>query len=285
MSIRANLVKLASAGAIAVTLMGAPVPTMAKSQTLSPSLGHDDSRETLSEAIDYASITCAHIHGSQDVADGAEWTRFSAELDRAKGYLDALENGVPAPSVMNLVAHASADNLHREADEVRASHNEKVAADEAARQGAEAQARAAHAQDTGISASSPNASSQTRGTQQSSDQGSSAQGSSARSSDDGAWNVQYRNEYGTAEGAADGACTQWADGYYVAHNWSESGERIAQRPGTVVVDGQRYAYVSSMVVSRDTTYDQVYAFTHANGGIGFQTCYGDGYLVTHYEPY
>lgn len=59
---------------------------------------------------------------------------------------------------------------------------------------------------------------------------------------------------------------------------------IASKPSTVVVNGKTYHYVSSKVVSRDTTWDQVEGYVHANGGIGFQTCYGDGYLITHYEP-
>ena len=114
----------------------------------------------------------------------------------------------------------------------------------------------------------------------------SAGGAEVTGGDD-AWNVSYRDEYGAAEGASDGACTQWADGYYVSHDWSESGGQIASRPDTVVVDGQRYAYAGSMVVPEGSDYyaSGVYDFTHADGGIGFQTCCDGGYLVTHYVPY
>lgn len=45
-----------------------------------------------------------------------------------------------------------------------------------------------------------------------------------------------------------------------------------------------YRYVSSINVARDTTWGEVSGFALANGGIAFQTCSGDTYLITHYEP-
>nr|WP_303181845.1 FIVAR domain-containing protein [Lachnoclostridium phocaeense] len=109
-------------------------------------------------------------------------------------------------------------------------------------------------------------------------------GGQAKKSGDGTWYVDYSNAYYTGSAAADGSVTQWADGYYIAHSWSSGGQAIASRPGTVVVNGRTYRYVSSMVVPEGTTWDSVSGFVHANGGIGFQTCVDGGYLITHYEP-
>lgn len=96
--------------------------------------------------------------------------------------------------------------------------------------------------------------------------------------------MTYYNAYGTEEADANGAVTQWADRYFIAHDWSSNGQRIMSKPAHVVVDGQTYHYVSSRVVARDTTWSQIQGFAQANGGIAFQTCYGANYLITHYEP-
>lgn len=110
--------------------------------------------------------------------------------------------------------------------------------------------------------------------------GSASAGSSAFDT----WTPSYYNAYGTDEADASGALTQWADNYFVAHNWSANGKRILSRPAHVVINGTTYHYVSEMVVSRDTYLDDVEAFCYANNGIAFQTCYGANYLITHYEP-
>lgn len=110
--------------------------------------------------------------------------------------------------------------------------------------------------------------------------GSAAQDANATDT----WHVTYYNAYGTDEADANGAVTQWADHYFIAHDWSSNGQRIMSKPAHVVVDGQTYHYVSSRVVTRDTTWSQIQGFAQANGGIAFQTCYGANYLITHYEP-
>lgn len=98
------------------------------------------------------------------------------------------------------------------------------------------------------------------------------------------WYVTYYNNYGSAEADAS-AVTQWADGYFIAHSTNANGKRILSKPAYVVVDGQKYRYVSCKYVSRDTTYDEsLQAWVHANGGIAFQTCAGEPYLILHYEP-
>lgn len=110
--------------------------------------------------------------------------------------------------------------------------------------------------------------------------GSASAGSNATDT----WTPSYYNAYGTAEADANGALTQWADNYFVAHNWSANGKRILSRPAHVVINGTTYHYVSEKVVGRDTCLDDVEAFCYANNGIAFQTCYGANYLITHYEP-
>lgn len=111
--------------------------------------------------------------------------------------------------------------------------------------------------------------------------GSASAGSNATDT----WQPSYFNAYGTDEADANGALTQWADNYFIAHNWSANEKRIASRPAHVIINGTTYHYVSEMVVSRDTCFDDtIKAFCYANNGIAFQTCYGANYLITHYEP-
>ena len=98
------------------------------------------------------------------------------------------------------------------------------------------------------------------------------------------WTVSYVPSYGTVAAPADGSVGEWQPGYYIAHDWSANGRRIASTPAQVIVNGQVYHYVSSMVVPPDTPWASVSGFVYANGGIGFQTCYGENRLITHYEP-
>lgn len=112
-----------------------------------------------------------------------------------------------------------------------------------------------------------------------------ARGSASADSNAGdTWQPSYFNAYGTEAADPSGALTQWADNYFIAHDWSANGKRIASRPAHVIINGTTYHYVSERVVSRDTYFDDTKAFCYANNGIAFQTCYGANYLITHYEP-
>lgn len=113
---------------------------------------------------------------------------------------------------------------------------------------------------------------------------SSSSGSSGGASASDTWYVSYTYFYGGDEANADGTLAEWKDGYFIAHSWSYSGGMIASKPTYVVVDGMTYRYVSSINVSRDTMWSEVSGFALANGGIAFQTCSGNTYLITHYEP-
>lgn len=108
-------------------------------------------------------------------------------------------------------------------------------------------------------------------------------GGTAVQADDGTWYVDYSVNHRTYDLGA--GLTEWEDGYYVAHSNTNSGQNISGKPGSVVVDGISYHYVSSIIVSPGTTWQEVEDYVHANNGIGFQTCNSDGtYLITHYEP-
>lgn len=96
------------------------------------------------------------------------------------------------------------------------------------------------------------------------------------------WIVRYQTRY-HADTLGFGL-TEWEEDYFVAHDYTCSGRRIKERPEYVQVDGVWYQYVSERIVPRSTTWDDVESFIHQKGGIGFQTCYKDRYLVTHYEP-
>jgi hypothetical protein len=113
---------------------------------------------------------------------------------------------------------------------------------------------------------------------------SGGSGGASRATGGNCWNVSYRGTDDPSSANADGSTSRWADGYYIAHSWSAGGKEIASKPSTVTVDGRTYRYVSSEVVSRDADANEVLGYARQNGGIGFQTCSGGGYLVTHYEP-
>lgn len=98
------------------------------------------------------------------------------------------------------------------------------------------------------------------------------------------WYVDYYTDYFTVEADPNGAVTQWGPDYFIAHSWSDNGKRIASKVPYVVVDGVTYHYISSRIFPQITYWDELEAFACVNGGIGFQTCYGDALLVTHYEP-
>lgn len=116
-------------------------------------------------------------------------------------------------------------------------------------------------------------------------EGAAAAAATTYRGSDGVWHIDYSRAHGTAEAASDGGVTEWADGYYIAHDWSDSGAKITGRTEYVEVDGQTYRLAGSKEVSRDTTWNEVEGWVHANGGIGMQTCVeGGGYLINHYEP-
>lgn len=203
-----------------------------------------DARAALTDLVETMRTSLADSEGQ--VQDESTREALSAAIQNAESLL-------ADKSMDDLTAYQSAtDELNAAKASVDASVAAKKAAEEAARK-AEEERRA---------------------------RGNAAQDANATDT----WHVTYYNAYGTEEADANGAVTQWADRYFIAHDWSSNGQRIMSKPAHVVVDGQTYHYVSSRVVTRDTTWSQIQGFAQANGGIAFQTCYGANYLITHYEP-
>mgnify|MGYP003191474347 CR=1 FL=1 len=102
----------------------------------------------------------------------------------------------------------------------------------------------------------------------------------------GVWSPTYTKAYGTRAAASDGSLTEWADGYYIAHDWSANGQAIASKPQTVQMNGKTYRYAGCTTAHTGDDADPYLAYARSDGGIGFQTCYGsDGtVIVTHYVP-
>lgn len=105
---------------------------------------------------------------------------------------------------------------------------------------------------------------------------------------DGVWHMRARTDMWTVTAAPDGALTQWAPGYYIAHNWSRYGKLIASLPARVEIGGAVYARDASRIMSRETWWaSDLEPFVRAkSGAIGFQTCddASGGYLVARYVP-
>lgn len=101
---------------------------------------------------------------------------------------------------------------------------------------------------------------------------------------DGTWYVSYVDAPGTSSAAADGSLTRWKPGYFIAHDWSEAGKRIASMPSVVVVDGMRYALDDVLSVPKYTLWDEVAEWATGGGHISFQTCSQGQYLIVRYAP-
>lgn len=79
---------------------------------------------------------------------------------------------------------------------------------------------------------------------------------------------------------------RWRSGYYLAHSTTAAGRMIASHPKRVTIGGKTYQYVSTKNVPYGAEADPALAYARQNGGIGFQTCNGDGATmqINHYEP-
>ncbi len=207
------------------------------------------------------------LSASDDIAQASEGARGRLEaatclvrlMGRAGTFWDASQ------------VRGATEDLQEATRAVKAEVHAAVAEREAAVAAARAAARAS-AKTSGTSAGYTS-------------EGAAAAAATTYRGSDGVWHIDYSRAHGTAEAASDGGVTEWADGYYIAHDWSDSGAKITGRTEYVEVDGQTYRLAGSKEVSRDTTWNEVEGWVHANGGIGMQTCVeGGGYLINHYEP-
>lgn len=116
---------------------------------------------------------------------------------------------------------------------------------------------------------------------------SSGSGSSSSQQSDNIWHITYYyNDQNATSAPSDGSLNQWRSGYFIAHSNTANGKRILNlgQGNKVEVNGRVYQYVCSKTVSRDTTWEAVAGFATANGGIAFQTCVSNGYIIKHCEP-
>lgn len=234
-----------------------------------------DKRKSDAKAALEASIASGRgvLESSSGAVDDAKYRDdLSAKEDAAQRVLDANGDDVDAYGS----AKADLDTAVKACSD---SHDRYV---QAARQAAAAKAAASAT----AAASSKAASSDAYASKQEAQKAAGSSGGTVSQRGDGTWYVSYRGTDSRGAANADGSVSEWEDGYYISHNWSNGGAKIASKPGTVSVNGRTYRYVSSINVPRNTTWQEIESFVHANGGIGFQTCDDrtGGYLITHYEP-
>lgn len=173
---------------------------------------------------------------SVDCVDDVVFNSVAAYHRTDPEYDDSMEKAVLKDSAVHFTQSQSTQAKDAE---YKRQEEERIAREEAERQAqAAAQRATASAVSYGGGASSGNS-------------------GGGNSGGDGAWHVNYRNEYGTPSAAADGAVTQWDDNYYIAHNWSDNGKMITSQPEYVEVNGTTYKFAGSQEVARDTYYDDI----------------------------
>ena len=102
--------------------------------------------------------------------------------------------------------------------------------------------------------------------------------------DDGIWHVSYVYSMWASDAPADGSVDLWAEGWFIAHDYTANGQKISSLPALVEVDGRLYQYSSSWISGAYIT-DAEVCQIRANGGITFQTCHGSASnLMVHYDP-
>lgn len=222
---------------------------------------------------------------------------LAASVSSGRDTLDAAGNAVDDAKYrddLSSKVDAAQQVLDADADDVDAYGSAKEALDASTKACADSHDRYVQAQQraaarkraTSSSSSTGAATVKTYASKSEAQRAASTGGGTVSQRSDGTWYVSYRGTDNRGTANADGSVSEWQDGYYIAHNWSNGGSKIASKPGTVSINGRTYRYVSSINVPRSTTWQEVEGFVHANGGIGFQTCDDStgGYLVTHYEP-
>ena len=90
----------------------------------------------------------------------------------------------------------------------------------------------------------------------------------------GPWNA--RAEFGTTDASEDGSLTEWADHYYITHDWSDYGKQIlTMQPGDTITVNNRTFVVSDVCnYPKDSFYDEIVHFAGKEAVI-LQTCYPD----------
>ena len=75
--------------------------------------------------------------------------------------------------------------------------------------------------------------------------------------DFGPWSA--RKEYGAADAAADGSLTEWADNYYITHDWSDYGQEILTicPDDTVSINGRTFTVEDAFCYPKDGYLEEV----------------------------
>lgn len=209
----------------------------------------EKSRSALQAALDAARTTLDSSDGS--VEDESTRTALSTAIDAATPVLD--QTDVDDCAVYDEQASA----LNSSVASVTASVSAKEEADAAA-------ARRA---------------STARYSSQEEAQSAAQSGGSVSQASDGTWYVTYTVAHGSTPSSSDGGVYEFEDGYYIAHRSDgANGRRIASLGAgdTVVVGGREYVYAGEETVAIGSDYEPVSEWVHSDGGIGFQTCTGDG---------
>lgn len=81
---------------------------------------------------------------------------------------------------------------------------------------------------------------------------------------------------GATDASDDGSLTEWADNYYIAHDWSDYGKQILEmQPGDVAtVNGRKVTVQTIFNYPKDSYYEEILHLS-GEGTLVFQTCYPD----------
>ncbi len=94
----------------------------------------------------------------------------------------------------------------------------------------------------------------------------------------GPW--EARPEKGTVDASSDGALTEWATNYYIAHDWSDYGQEIlTMQPGDEAeVNGKTFTVEGIFNYPKDSFYEEIMRIVDKDATgvtVVFQTCYPD----------
>ena len=81
-------------------------------------------------------------------------------------------------------------------------------------------------------------------------------------------------DYGTTDAREDGSLTEWADNYYITHDWSEIGQQILALTlgDTVTINGRSMRVEGIFNYPKDSYFDEITEIIGFDV-VGLQTCY------------
>lgn len=90
----------------------------------------------------------------------------------------------------------------------------------------------------------------------------------------GPWSA--RTEHGTTDASDDGSITEWADNYFITHDWSEYGKQVLtmQPNDTVIINDKSIVVEGIFNYPKDSFYEEIMVVA-GEGALVIQTCYPD----------